>query len=71
MATSHFYRDSYFRRFRSVYKLTLLLVTFCLWFVVVEVATIATVCASCHRNRSFHLNSSLLFQKILILSNFV
>ena len=39
VATSHFYHDSYFRRFRSVYKLTFLLVTFCLWFVVVEVAT--------------------------------
>ena len=39
VATSHFYHDSYFRRFRSVYNLTLLLVTFCLWFVVVEVAT--------------------------------
>ena len=39
MATSYFYRDSYFRGFRSVNKLRLLLVTFCLWFVVVEVAT--------------------------------
>ena len=33
MATSHFYHDSYFRRFRSVYKLTLLLVTFDLRFI--------------------------------------
>ena len=32
-----------FRRFHSVYKLRLLLVTFCLWFVVVEVATKALV----------------------------
>ena len=39
VTTSHFYHDSYFRRFRSVYNLTLLLMTFCLWFVVVEVAT--------------------------------
>ena len=39
MATSHFYHDGYFRRFRSVYELRLLLVIFCLWFVVVEVAT--------------------------------
>ena len=31
-----------FRRFRSVYNSTLLLVTFCLWFVVVEVATLIT-----------------------------
>ena len=28
-----------FRRFRSVYNFRLLLVTFCVWFVVVEVAT--------------------------------
>ena len=40
VATSHFYHDSYFRRFRSVYNLTLLLVTFCLWFVVDEIATL-------------------------------
>ena len=33
MAIGHFYHDSYFRRFRSVYKLRLLLVTFDLWFV--------------------------------------
>ena len=33
MATSYFYHDSYFHRFRSVYKLTLLLLTFNLWFV--------------------------------------
>ena len=33
MATSHFYHDSNFRRFRSVYKLRLLLLTFDLWFV--------------------------------------
>ena len=39
VATSNFYHHSYFRGFRSVYKLRLLLVTFCLWFVVVEVAT--------------------------------
>ena len=39
MATSHFYHDSYFRKFRSVYKLRLLLVTFGLWCVVVEVGT--------------------------------
>ena len=32
-AISHFYHDSYFRRFRSVYKLRLLLLTFDLWFV--------------------------------------
>ena len=40
MATSHLYHDSYFCRFRSVNKLRLLLVTFCLWLVVVEVATL-------------------------------
>ena len=39
-ATSHFYHDIYFRRFRLVYNLRLLWVTFCLWFVVVEVATV-------------------------------
>ena len=33
MATSHFYHDSYFRRFRSVYNLRLLLLTFDLCFV--------------------------------------
>ena len=33
MVTSHFYHDNYFRRFRSVYKLRLLLLTFDLWFV--------------------------------------
>ena len=33
MATSHFYHDSYFRRFRSVYNLRMLLLTFDLWFV--------------------------------------
>ena len=33
MAISHFYHDSYFRRFRSVYNLRLLLLTFDLWFV--------------------------------------
>ena len=33
MATSHFYHDSYFCRFCSVYNLTLLLLTFDLWFV--------------------------------------
>ena len=35
MATtgSYFYHDSYFRRFCSVYKLTLLLLIFDLWFV--------------------------------------
>ena len=34
MATSHFYHDSYFCRFRSVYRSSLLLVkTFGLWFV--------------------------------------
>ena len=32
-ATSHFYHDSYFRRFLSVYILILLLVIFRLWFV--------------------------------------
>ena len=37
-ATCHFYHDSCFRRFCLVYKLRLLLVTFCLWFVVVEIA---------------------------------
>ena len=31
-----------FHRFHSVYNLTLLLVNFCLWFVVVEVATART-----------------------------
>ena len=39
VATSHFYHDNYFRRFHLVYNLRLLLVTFCLWFVVVDVAT--------------------------------
>ena len=33
MATSHFYHDCYSRVFRSVYNLTLLLLTFDLWFV--------------------------------------
>ena len=33
MAISHFYHDIYFYRFCSVYNLTLLLVTFGLWFV--------------------------------------
>ena len=32
---------SYFRRFRSVYNLRLLLVIFCLWLVVVEAATVS------------------------------
>ena len=41
VATSHFYHDSYYPGFRSIYKLRLLLVTFCLWFVVVEVAMLA------------------------------
>ena len=31
METSHFYHDSYYCRFRLVYKLTLLLVTFSLF----------------------------------------
>ena len=33
MATSHFYHGSYFCRFCSIFKLTLLLLTFDLWFV--------------------------------------
>ena len=36
MATSHFYHDSYFRRFRSAYKLRQLLLTFDLWFVTLK-----------------------------------
>ena len=41
-ATSHSIMIATFCRFRSVYILTLLLVTFGLWFVVVEVATVAS-----------------------------
>ena len=42
MATSHFYHDSYFRRFRLVYKLKTAVGDF--WFVVcnIEVAEAAT-----------------------------
>ena len=51
-ATSHFYRDSYFCRFCLVYKLRLLLVTFCLWFV-----EVATQSSTCEATENVHLSS--------------
>ena len=54
MATCHFYHNSYFRRFHSVYKLRLLLVTFDLWFVTSKLQRLQHH----HLARSHHLAQS-------------